>query len=787
MLDSRSWQHLPGFRFILKAVFIRCRVLVLMLACLLLTGCKVTKFLGPGEELYTGATIKVVSKDAVDKKAIKRDLEKILRPKPNQTILGIRFKLWFYYVAGPDPKKGFKKILKYKWGEPPVIFNPQTPPQVGDIMVNRLNNTGYFTAEARYSVASKKRKATVSYSVTVSKPYTIDSVMFPAGSSLVEQKVKESENETLLRPGARYNLDQIRAERVRIDNYLKNEGFYYFNDDYLLFKADSTAGNKTVRLHLGLKSGIPERARTRYYINQVYIAPRGAARADSMLLKPDTILVDGFHYTDRDSTFHPRAITRAVFLKPGEVYSRKNYNMTLNRLTGMGVFRIVTIKFNDTVVQGQGRLDVFINMAPMPKRSIQVELEAVTKSNNYTGPAATLSMKNRNLFRGAELFLFNVNANFETQFAGAQKGFNSYELGANTQLYLQRFLTPFTIRNVSSIFVPRTKFDLGFRILNRVQYFSMNAVNFSYGYTWKETRQKEHTLNPLAINFAKVMSTTDAFDALLADNPFLKKSFEEQFTIGGNYAFTYNSLVGTVRRHQYYFNGMVDLSGNMITLAQNLFSGRRPGEENPYKLFGYKYSQYSKFSADARYYFIINKNSKIATRVLAGVGIPYGNSTTLPYVKQFFSGGSNSIRAFLPRTVGPGAYRTPDSLVNGTFLDKSGDMKLEGNIEYRFTIISVLKGALFVDAGNVWLMRPSAELPGGEFRRGNFYTQLAVGTGFGLRLDLSFFVLRFDLGMPLRKPYLPEGERWVADQINFGQRSWRRQNLVLNIAIGYPF
>jgi outer membrane protein assembly factor BamA len=315
----------------------------------------------------------------------------------------------------------------------------------------------------------------------------------------------------------------------------------------------------------------------------------------------------------------------------------------------------------------------------------------------------------------------------------------------------------------------------------------MNAVNFSYGYTWKETQQKEHTFNPLAINFARLERTTVAFKDLLAANPFLRQSFEEQFTIGGNYSFTYNSLVGNPRRNQYYFNGLVDVSGNLLSLANRAITGRAPTEESPYTLFGARYSQYTRLATDARYYFIINKNSKIATRLLAGVGMTYGNSRTLPYVKQFFSGGSNSIRAFLPRTVGPGTYLMPDSLVNKGFLDKAGDIKLEGNIEYRFTIISVLKGALFLDAGNVWLMRKNNQLPGGEFNAADFYNELAVGSGFGLRLDLSFFILRFDLGMPLRKPYLPEKERWVIDEINFGQRNWRKQNLVLNIAIGYPF
>ncbi|MES2680921.1 MAG: BamA/TamA family outer membrane protein [Bacteroidota bacterium] len=758
-------------------------IIAIMLAC----SCNCTQYLKPGEELYTGAKIRVSSPEDVKKKEVRKDLEKTLRPKPNQTILGIRFKLWFYYKAGEDPKKGFKKMLKNKLGEKPVLFNPQTPEQVAEIMVNRLNSNGYFDASVRYKVITKHQKVRVEYTATVTKPYMIKEVIFPQDTNLVNKTIKESERRTLLKAGEQYNLDQVKAERARIDAYLKNRGFYYFNQDYLLFKADSTTGEKTVRLKLQLKEDVPERAKMRYYINNVYLFPGYSAGKDSSQPKPDTLKVEGYHYITNDSTFKPKAIIRSVFIKKGEPYSRKKYSLTIKRLMGMGVFRYVSVTFKDSLQQSRGLLDVFVNMTPTARRSIQVELEAVTKSNNYSGPALTVSLKDRNLFRGAELFLFSVNSSFETQFTGIQKGFNSYEFGANTQLYLPQFLAPVKIRNASSQFVPRTKFDLGFRTLNRVLYFSMNAVNFSYGYTWKETKQKEHTFNPIAINFARLMKTTKAFDDLLSANPYLKKSFEEQFTIGGNYSFTYNSLVGTHRRHQYYFNGLVDVSGNLLNMAQNLITGRKATNDNPHLLFSYRYSQYTKLSTDARYYFVINKNSKIATRILAGAGFPYGNSTTMPYIKQFFSGGSNSIRAFLPRTVGPGTYRTPDSLFSKTFLDKAGDFKLEGNIEYRFTIISALKGGIFVDAGNVWLSRKNDQYPGGEFDIQSFYRQLAVGTGFGFRIDVTFFVLRFDLGMPIRKPFLPEGQRWVFNKIDLRDGAWRQQNLVLNIAIGYPF
>lgn len=753
---------------------------------LLVSSCNNVKYLHPGERLYTGAIVKVKPADGVNTKRVRKEMEAVLRPRPNQVVVGMRFKLWLYNVAGEHPKKGFKKMLKNKLGEKPVLYTEQLPQQVADIMVNRLNNLGYFDASVRSSVGEHNKKVKVTYSVTVTRPYSIRSLDFPKDSSLISWKIRETQKETLLKPGTQYDLELLKAERQRIDAYLKNEGYYFFNPDYLLFTADSTVGDRSIALRLRVKRDSPSRALTRYYMRHIYIYPSFNA-ADSSGTRGDTLKIEGYDYIASDSTFHAHTVLRCLFLKPGELYSRKGYNTSLSRLTGLGVFRYTNIRFRDTVVNGLGQLDAFVYLTPMFKRSLQLELRAVTKSNNYTGPELSISARNRNLFGGAELLLANLGANFETQFTGIQKGFNSYEFSIGSQLFLQRFVAPVTIRNVSSVFVPRTKFDISLRTLKRVQYFSMNSISFSYGYTWKETAEKEHTFNPLAVNFAQLVNTTPAFRDLLEANPFLRQSFEEQFTLGGNYAFTYNTLIHANRRHQYYFNGMVDVSGNLISLANRVVTQRRPSNEEPYTIFGAKYSQFSKFSADGRYYFNINKNSRIVTRLFAGIGIPYGNSTTLPYVKQFFSGGSNSIRAFLPRTVGPGSYQMPDSLLNRGFLDKAGDIKLEGNIEYRFTIIDLLKGALFVDAGNVWLLRDNVQLPGGQFRARDYYTELAVGTGFGLRADLNFFVLRFDLGMPLRKPYLPPSQRWVISQVNFGDRSWRRQNLVLNIAIGYPF
>ena len=759
--------------------------LFLMLICMLLgQGCSNTKYLPAGEDLYVGSKIKIQEKEPVkDKGTLKSELSKLARPKPNERILWIRAKLWFYNSAGPNPK-GLKKWLKKKWGEAPVLLSDEHPGENAQFMVNRLNSLGYFDATVKYKIITKKRKAVIEYTATVSKPYTLSDIVFPDMDDELSIRIKTTEEKSLLKAGEPYNLDKIKKERARIDYELKNSGYYFFTPDYLLFKADSNTTSKTIQLQLTVKPDAPEKARTSYVLDDIYILPAYSLDRDTIVGKTDTILINGYHYINKDSAFHPSAVLRSVFLKKGNAYSRKDHNLTISRLMGMGVFKFASIKFVDTIIDGQGFLDTWINLTPLQKKSLQVQMQTVTKSNNYTGPALTLSYKNRNLCKGAELFIFNIDGSFETQLTGAKKGLNSFEVGANTSLFVPKFLTPFRIRHESSQFVPKTKFDIGFRILHRVEYFNMNSLNFSYGYTWKETAQKEWQFDPVSVNFAKLIKTTPQFEKLLQENTFLRKSFEQQFTIGSRASYTYNSVIGVEKQNQYYFNATLDLSGNLAYLIQSVTT---PDKPKPYQLLGYEYSQYSKLSTDTRYYLNIDKDNKIATRLIAGAGIPYGNSNTMPYIKQFFSGGSNSIRAFLPRTVGPGSYKRPDTVSNRVFLDQAGDIKLEGNIEYRFTIISVVKGAIFLDAGNVWLIKENAELPGGAFKPKTFKNELAVGTGFGLRVDVSFFVLRLDLGVPLRKPYLPENERWVGDNIQFGSSSWRKDNLVLNIAIGYPF
>jgi outer membrane protein assembly factor BamA len=367
---------------------------------------------------------------------------------------------------------------------------------------------------------------------------------------------------------------------------------------------------------------------------------------------------------------------------------------------------------------------------------------------------------------------------------------SSYELGVQASLTIPRIVSPFELRNLRTEFVPKTRIGLGFNFLNRVQYFQMNSFNASYSYNWRPKKEFTHDVTPINLQYVQLAKTTLAFDTLLAQNQFLRRSFEDQFIIGSIYQFTFTNQLETNRTHQFFDNFTLDGSGNLINGLQSLTGADEPEEDMPRTIFGKPYSQYVRAENDFRYYFNFGNESQIATRFLAGIGYAHGNSTVLPYVKQFSIGGPNSIRAFRARSIGPGTYDAPDSLTFSYF-DQTGDIKLEANIEYRFPLAGFFKGAVFIDAGNIWLLnetlKPNGEpdKPGGLFKGNEFLSELAVGTGFGLRIDVEFFVMRFDVGIPVRSPNMPDGEQNVLSDLKFGFKG--DNSLTLNIAIGYPF
>lgn len=747
-------------------------------------GCSNTKYLPEGELLYTGGSVTV--KDSVikkkDRKELEKQLEDLLRPKPNKQFLGLRPKLWIYNIAGqPKKEKGFRYWLRTKVGEPPVLFSKVDLDYNASVLRSFTENRGYFKTRVSADSTAKNKRATAEYTVVPKKQYIIKSVTFPDDSLAMSRIIGRSSRRSLLKVGKPYDLDIIKAERERIDARLKERGYFYFNPDYILAQVDSSKGDHEVKIKLVIKADAPPKALTAYKINKIIVYPNFAISKDSLKYKPEDIVqYKDFTIIDTANTFNPRVFDRTIYFKKGDLYNRKDHNLTLNRFVNLGTFSFVKNEFkpSDSLPK---TLDSYYYLTLLPKKFIRVEVLGKTNSASYTGTELNVNWNNRNLFKGAELLTVSVFGGADFQLSGTNNGKNIYKVGTETSLTWPRFIVPFFHVEGSSEFVPRTKATVRYEYQNRTQLYSLNSFKASYGYMWKENVRKEHQLNIMDITYVSPNNVTEEYLADAEKDESLKKVIEKQLIFGPTYTYTFTNTMQKRKKNTFYFSGEADLAGNITGLV----TGANVKKDNQKSIFDVPFSQYAKFRVDFRHYLKLGKESQLASRLIVGAGIPYGNSNVLPTSKQFVVGGTNSIRAFRARSIGPGSYLNTETS-NNYLPDQSGDLKLEFSTEYRAKLFSIVKGAAFIDAGNIWLMNKDPNKPGGEISK-DFMKEIAVGAGVGLRFDVSFFILRTDLAFPLRKPYLPDGERWVIKDIDFGSGPWRKENLILNIAIGYPF
>jgi outer membrane protein insertion porin family len=762
------------------------KIFFLIIPLAFVLSCNVTRLVPDGDALYTGASIKIKDStlSANKKKKIVSMLEGIPSPKPNSKILGIRVKLLIYNMGGDTSKHNFIKKFLRKTGSPPVLLSKTNLGYNLKVLQNFLGNRGYFHASASAYTVTKKKSGHAFYTIEPGPAYTIQQIKFETDSSSLGAAIKATEGQTLLRPGNNYSLPVIKDERARIDANLKDKGYYYFSPDHLLIDADTTVGDHKVSLYLHEKTRIPSFAKRPYVIDDVYIFPNyqlNATKVDTA--KNEKYLYDGYYIVDPKNKFKPRLFPPIMRFDSGELYSRTDHNITLSRLINLGVFKFAKNRFeNSKNAEGDtGRLNAYYYLTPLPKKSLSGEISGNTKTDNSLGSEATVTFTDRNTFKEAEKLELHLNAGTEVQYSGGENGFNTNKWGAGATFTIPKFVVPFFRLNTTNAFVPKTKIDFNYAFLNKKKLYTLNSLSTQWGYVWKQNLRTTQEFNPIAINYVKALEVTQLFLDSIKKEPYLKHVIDTQFIIGSNYSYTLNSLISNPEGSGYYFNGLVDFSGNIAGLFVPV--DQATGQK---RLFNAPISQYLKGRVDARYFLAMSPSARLANRLILGFGYPYGNSTKMPFIKQFFSGGNNSLRAFRSQSVGPGTFRSPYADSTNYFADQSGDIKLEMNTELRLRFNKFIGGALFVDAGNVWLFRADTSQPGGEFTK-NFMSQLAVGTGVGLRFDLSILILRFDLGMPIRKPWLPSGERWVFDQIDLGSGAWRKQNLILNIAIGYPF
>lgn len=725
--------------------------------------------------LYTGGKIVLESeKEIGDKKYIQQQVDEVLFPEPNASTFGLRPGLHFHYKAQREKPGFFNKFMNKRIGEEPVYFSEVNIENTENVLQNRLENLGHFRSAVAYEIEvdSSKRQKSITYTIQLKEAYKMNSFKLDPeqlDSILMFKDIEKSLTESKINNKSRFDLNLLKEERERIHTHLKERGYYNFNPNFLLFEIDTNQyKDKGFDLYLRLKNEVPDEALSIYKVNEVNVFPNVGLSSSETEKKIDTVRVDGINFLQDSLYFKPERLRPFILLKEGAHYQPSISRSTSRRLGSINTYKFVNIEYEnlDSLDQDNKRwLNAKISLSPLNKRSIRFEVQGVTKSNNFTGPSLGTTYINRNLFKAGEQLRINASIGYERQFlSGDQDGLSSLQLGLRSSLSIPRLLFPIDLSSSFKYSVPKTNIGLGVDLLDRTNLYTLSSFSGSFGYSWEGNRYVTHKINPLNVEYLSLQNTSDDFEEILENNPFLRRSFEQQFIAGLNYSFTYNAIPDQLKSDGMFFNFNFDSAGNTLDLLAG-------GSERPNTFLDLAYAQYVKADVDLRYHVALDsKGQKLVGRLFAGAGLPYANSTSLPFVKQYFAGGPYSVRGFRIRSLGPGTYEPEPGTTS--FFDQAGDIRLEANLEYRFPIINFLNGAFFTDAGNVWLMNENPSLPGGKFTS-SFIGEFGVSSGFGLRVDIAGFVIRFDLAAPVKRP----------------ARTWNFEydSPVLNFAIGYPF
>jgi len=770
--------------YISKAGFLK--VVAAVAAVLVAAGCSTTSKLDDGDMLYNGMKLQLnpTGGEKLPGEMVS-DLTKSVNVRPNNPwpFLSpykrspLPLGLWVYNHMN-DSAKGLKGWIYRKLVEQPVLVADARPETRVKMLESILDNNGYFGSKATYSVQSGKnpKKGKIVYNVDVSAPYLIDSIQYiNDGTKLGHLIDTISKRSRYLVKGERFCVDSLEVVRTRIANTLRNLGYYYFRPEYIEYLADTLITPHAVALRVTLADNVPGIARLQYRVGNIYtyVTRRNSHRPGT----PDTISTDkGDLIVYRPARLRKNLIPSCITFRKGRIFSVWNMDRTQERLARLGIFRNIQMQAvpADTSA-ADPRLDLYITCQFDRPMEATIEANLAYKSNSYLGPGLILGVTNNNTFGGAEKLSLTFNANYEWQ-TGHNRGsiFNSYEFGVTGSLAFPRLLAPkFIPRN--DRYLNWTTLSLGVDIMNRPHYFKLADFHVGINYEWHPSRNAINQLTLFKLTYNKLMHTTEEFESVMADNPAVALSFQSQYIPQLSYTYTLDKFLERERMNGINFTAT-------LTEAGNVFDGiyRMCGVKGEKHLFGTPFSQFIKGQAQLVYSRRLVRGSEhwLVSRVLAGAAHAYGNSTVVPYSEQFYIGGANSIRAFTVRSLGPGSYRPPTEQQNGYF-DQTGTFKLELNAEYRFPIMSVLHGAVFVDAGNIWLLKDDPSRPGGQLKARTFLRDLALGTGVGLRVDIGMLVIRGDLGYGLHAPYYNGTNHYF--NIAF------KKAFAFHLAIGYPF
>ena len=785
---SSKGNHFPSREGIKGCVIFRSYTILLFSMLLALASCSTTKNLPADEVLYTGIKkIEVADQDkSADGEEALAEVEAALSYPPNNALLGsssIRvpfpFGLWMYNAFVNKKGKIGQWIFK-KLAAKPVYINTVNPDVRTKVAYNLLREYGYFNGNVSYKVdpdPKNSKKAKLSYSIDMKTPYTYDSISYVRLRHRIDTLVQRNIGSTLLKDGENFNANRLEAERQRISSLLRNNGFYYFRPEFITYQADTLLNPGHVALRISTKPGLPNAALRPWTLGNIAISLNGFNG------EPPT---DSIHYKDLIIYYEgklrvrPKVLYDRLKFSSGQVYSQSLQEKTQTALSRLGVFRYSEMQYTpkDTV-RRQDTLNLQINTVYDLPLDGELELNVTTKSNDQTGPGAIFSVTKRNVFGGGETFGVTLRGSYEWQtgkrVSGSSSAINSWEFGVTGTLTFPQVIFPSLMKGDLK-YPSSTSFRIYADQLNRAKFFKMLAFGGSASYDFQPSATSHHSVTPFKLTYSLLQHKTHEFDSIIEVNRALGKSLENQFIPSMGYTYTYDDSPITTRKNHLWWQSSVTQAGLIINTAYAI-AGKKFDEEDK-RLFGNKFAQFIKGTSEIRYNYALGGRQHLVGRLMGGIAYSYGNANTTPYNEQFYIGGANSIRAFTIRSIGPGSFHPGNSKYG--YLDQTGDIKFEANLEYRFPILGDLHGATFLDAGNVWLLRYDENRPGGQLKWGRFLKDLALGTGVGLRYDLTFIVIRVDWGIGLHVPY-DTGKKGYYNIPKF------KDGMGIHLAIGYPF
>lgn len=778
------------------------QLFALLLFLSLIFSCSIRPYQREGEVLYTGIRSLKIEDERPDlhTQAAIAAAEAQLSYPPNNAIFGsskYRWPLpplrqWIYLESRAD-STWLGSWVRRTLGAKPIWIQDVQPRLRASATERMLREYGFLRARVGSELHPSKRdslEAKVSYRVHLGELFALDTVEYIPPFSLADSALLQHSEVSVLAPGLPLSTDALTRDRLLLSSRLRDEGYYYFRPEYVRYEADTMRQDARVHLRARLTEGLPSGALDRWRIRRMSVRVLGEAEHRQELLDKTLDLTDQIrvHYTG-SLPLRPGILLSRLRLRPGKLYRQSEADQTIRSLSSLGALASLEMLYTPAATDslthtGERLMDVDLVMRRDRPWDVALEGSFKLKSTEFMGPGLRFSLDRRNLFGGGELLSTSVYGSYEWQTGrsplnGFSLAINSYQLGADASLTFPSILFP-RLTNRFYHYPVSTTFRLSGQVINRAQYYALSSFTLASSYDFSPREGHTHSIMPLSVSYNLLTRATDAFVEILSLNPALSLSMQDQLIPQMAYSYTWEQAVGRDKSHRLWLKSSISEAGNLTNLAA-LALGSLYGQTK--RVLGVPYAQFVKVASELRYTYMIDRNQRLATRLGLGAVYAYGNVRHVPYTEQFFVGGASSIRAFTVRSLGPGRYR-PDSETLYTFMDHVGETKLELNAEYRARLTGSLEGAVFVDAGNVWLLRPDATRPGGSLSEigslAEWLNQIAVGTGLGLRYDLDYLVVRLDLGVGLHLPYETNRKGWY----NVPRL---RDALGIHLAIGYPF